>query len=243
MPRNFFRGIHHLGLILTFNGVSLFTLPMNITLDHIIPFPLRDKIMQRPSDVWNRLFVLDKPAFIKVNAPSGSGKTTLVHTIWSLRNDHDGKVMYDGRELRSMPAEQIAQYRQQKISVVFQDLRLFGQLTARENLELKRQLTDADKRTADDINRMAETLGVQHVLHQPAYQCSYGEQQRIAIIRALLQPFEWLIMDEPFSHLDANNTRKAAQLIAAECHARKAGFLLTDLDEDDLFDYDLHLKL
>ncbi len=84
---------------------------------------------------------------------------------------------------------------------------------------------------------MAEKLGIASILHQRAGLCSYGEQQRIAIIRALVQPFSWLMMDEPFSHLDIANTKKAAALIAEECRKRNAGFLLTDLDEDNHFTY------
>ena len=87
------------------------------------------------------------------------------------------------------------------------------------------------------IDAMAETLGVSHILDQAAGLCSYGEQQRLAIIRALMQPFSWLIMDEPFSHLDIANTRKAAELIETECRKRKAGLLITDLDDDSNFMY------
>ena len=90
---------------------------------------------------------------------------------------------------------------------------------------------------------MAAALGVQHILPQKAATCSYGEQQRIAIIRSLMQPFNWLIMDEPFSHLDKENTAKAAALIATECKKRNAGFILTDLDDDTHFTYSRQLLL
>ena len=83
---------------------------------------------------------------------------------------------------------------------------------------------------------MAQSLGVQHILGQRAGLCSYGEQQRIAIIRALMQPFEWLLLDEPFSHLDKENIIKAAALIKEECLQRNAGFIITDLDEDEHFE-------
>ena len=72
--------------------------------------------------------------------------------------------------------------------------------------------------------------------------CSYGEQQRIAIVRALIQPFELLLMDEPFSHLDNENILKAAKLIAEECAKRNAGFVLTDLDEDEHFEYSFEVE-
>jgi putative ABC transport system ATP-binding protein len=93
------------------------------------------------------------------------------------------------------------------------------------------------------IDAMAERLGITAVLQQRAGLCSYGEQQRIAIIRSLVQPFDWLIMDEPFSHLDHENISKAAELISEECTKRGAGFLLTDLEEDDHFNYTMKLNL
>jgi putative ABC transport system ATP-binding protein len=84
---------------------------------------------------------------------------------------------------------------------------------------------------------MAERLGVTHILNQRAGICSYGEQQRIAIIRSLVQPFSWLIMDEPFSHLDNSNALKAAALINEECRKRNAGLVITDLEDDTHFPY------
>jgi len=93
------------------------------------------------------------------------------------------------------------------------------------------------------IDAMSERLGVTHILEQRAGLCSYGEQQRIAVIRSLVQPFDWLLMDEPFSHLDHENIEKAAALITEECSKRNAGFLLTDLEEDNHFNYTRKLNL
>lgn len=211
-------------------------------MQQVVPIPLRDKIQQRRSDIWNNQVNFEQGQWVKIKAPSGTGKTTLVHTLYKLRHDYNGTVQYDGADLRSLSANQLSDYRQQKVSVIFQDMRLFANLTARENIELKRimykPLYDEKK-----IDEMAERLGVTHILKQTAYTCSYGEQQRIAIIRCLMQPFDWLIMDEPFSHLDQGNTQKAAELIAEECKKRGAGFILTDLDEDEHFSYTRKLLL
>jgi putative ABC transport system ATP-binding protein len=215
---------------------------MTIKLQQLIPIPLKEKTLARPSDIWNKNVQLNKGAWVKVKAPSGTGKTTLVHTIYKLREDYTGTVYYDSDELKTISANALSQYRQQKISVIFQDMRLFGNLTARENIELKRVMT-TPLYEPKMIDEMAVRLGVVHVLPQLASTCSYGEQQRIAIIRALMQPFEWLIMDEPFSHLDQANAAKAAALIAEECDKRNAGFLLLDLDEDEHFKYSEKLVL
>ena len=214
----------------------------SISLKNVIPNPLRDKLTQRPSQIWNTEVCLPQGEWIKIKAPSGSGKTTLVHTLYKLRNDFKGEVWYDDRSLQQLPVEHIALIRQQYISIVFQDLRLLPQLTALENIQLKNILGNV-MYNESDILKMAERLQIIHILQQQANTLSYGEQQRVAIVRALVQPFVWLIMDEPFSHLDIKNTKLAAALIAEECTKRKAGFILTDLDDDNHFPYTKQLTL
>ena len=215
---------------------------MQIELKQVVPVPLKDKFTQRSSQVWNNSIIFKQGEWIKIKAPSGTGKTTLVHILYKLRSDYDGSVLWADKDLRNVDEAALAQMRQQHVSIIFQDLRLFSNLTARENIELKRVL-QIPVYESGEIDNMAEQLGVAHVLNQRAGLCSYGEQQRLAIIRSLMQPFSWLVMDEPFSHLDQANMRKAATLIAAECTKRKAGFMLTDLDEDDHFNYTRQLSL
>lgn len=214
----------------------------SITLNNVIPLPLRDKLIKRSSQIWNTTTTLPQGQWIKIKAPSGTGKTTLIHILYKLRNDYEGEVLYDNRSTQKIPIEELALIRQQHMSVIFQDLRLFSQLTALENIQLKNILGKV-MYSENEIFQMAERLQITHILHQQAKTLSYGEQQRVAIIRALVQPFTWLIMDEPFSHLDINNAKLAAQLITEECIKRKAGFILTDLDDDNYFSYTQQLTL
>jgi putative ABC transport system ATP-binding protein len=179
---------------------------------------------------------------VKIKAPSGTGKTTLIHYLYKLRTDYEGSVLWNNKDVRQISSDELATYRQQNVSVIFQDLRLFENLTARENIELNRVLQKPFYESSV-IDEMAERLGISNILTQRAGICSYGEQQRIAIIRALVQPFSLLMMDEPFSHLDKKNTENAAQLIDEECMKRNAGFVLTDLDDDNLFHYTHLLNL
>jgi putative ABC transport system ATP-binding protein len=216
---------------------------MQIQLENLVPVPLRDKVMQRSSDIWNRQVTFTPGHFIKIKAPSGTGKTTLVHYLYHIRTDYTGQVLVNGKPWSAYAKETIAGLRQEQISVVFQDLRVFEQLTAMENIELKRVMNAQPYCTVEKIREMAAHLNVTHVLNQSGKTLSYGERQRVAIIRALVQPFQWLIMDEPFSHLDDENAQRAAHLIAAECKDRKAGFILTDLDHDTRFAYDTHYNL
>ena len=213
-----------------------------IQLETIVPLPLKDKLLQRPSDIWNKNISFKEGEWIKIKAPSGTGKTTFIHSLYSLRTDYDGTILWNNKDLKNNSTTELATIRQQEVSIVFQDLRLFPQLTAKENIEINRVLQEPYCKE-EVIDTMAEQLGITHILHQKAGICSYGEQQRIAIIRALVQPFKWLLMDEPFSHLDEANTLKAAKLIATECTKRNAGFILTDLEDDTHFEYGRKLSL
>jgi len=215
---------------------------MEITLKHILPIPLKEKLIQKKSDVWNTNQTFNSKEWIKIKAPSGTGKTTLIHILYKLRLDFEGQLFWDKKNIDEINEIELATIRQQKLSVIFQDLKLFPNLTAKENIELKRVLPTPFY-DENMITTMAEKLGITHILHQQTALCSYGEQQRIAIIRALIQPFELLLMDEPFSHLDKANTTIAANLIAEECTKRNAGFVLTDLDDDAHFNYTQQISL
>jgi len=215
---------------------------MVIECDHIVPVPLKDRLLNRSSNIWNVRFSCAQGELIKIKAPSGTGKTTFIHFLYSIRNDYEGVIRFDDTDIAGYNGNRLAQIRQYKLSIIFQDLRLFPNLTARENIELKRILQPAVK-NKESVEEMAELLGIQHILDQKAGICSYGEQQRVAIIRALMQPFTWLIMDEPFSHLDSENTKKAAGLILRECKERNAGLIMTDLENDNWFPYNRQLLL
>ena len=209
---------------------------MQLELQNIIPIPLKDRLLQRDSDLWNMNLQFEQGAFVKIKAPSGVGKTTFIHIIYKLRKDFEGDILWNKNNLSLIKPDELALLRQRHISIIFQDLRLFPDLTARENIELKRVLQQPLYESSM-IDNMAEQLGIASILNQKASMCSYGEQQRIAIIRSLMQPFDWLIMDEPFSHLDKNNIDKASALIDAECKKRNAGFIVTDLEDDEHFKY------
>lgn len=215
---------------------------MYFRLNNVVPAILAERSSVRISGIWGQRIEWKKGDFIKITAPSGTGKTTLVHVLYGLRKDYNGEVLYEGKNIQLLNPNELSTLRQQHWSIVFQDLRLFPNLTARENIELKRILQNPIV-AIEQMEEMAHQLGILSILDQQAKHCSYGEQQRISIIRALMQPFEFLILDEPFSHLDIANKKMAAALIEAECKKRKAGLIITDLDKDEHFDYQVSLNL
>src|SRR5664279_1309430 len=199
---------------------------MQIDLQEILPAYIEREHTDN-SEVWCKKIVIDKGQHLHIVAPSGRGKTSLIHFIYGLRKDYTGDIAYDDVNIKKLSKEGFSSFRKNRISIIFQDLRLFEDQTARENLEIKRMLDPYHLPKA--IDEMAERLGVERKLSQQAKTCSYGEQQRIAIIRSLLQPFEFLLLDEPYSHLDEANRKKAMDLIYEECEKRNAAMIFADL--------------
>ena len=214
-----------------------------IELKNVLPIPLKETPggISPESNTFGTQCFFEKGKNYLVIAPSGQGKSTLLHIIYGLRSDYDGTVHFEDKNIRQFQPNDWAASRQNQLSIVFQDLRLFPKLTALENILLKSELTRTVTET--EVRQWATRLGVEENLGQTAATLSYGQRQRIAIIRALSQPFDFLLLDEPFSHLDEENTHRASALIKDVCQARNAGFILVSLGEQYLFEYDEILVL
>ena len=212
-----------------------------IKLLDIKPLPLLENGIAPTSMIYGTSVFFERGKNYLVKAASGKGKSTFLHIMYGLRNDFEGEVMIEEKNIKNMLMNDWADVRQKKMSIVFQDLRLFLSLTAWENIILKRDLTDTP--SVNDAKMMAEALGVTAVLNQKAETLSYGQRQRIAIIRALCQPFEILFLDEPFSNLDVENIKIATQLIKETCKKNQAGLVLVSLGEEYFFDYDAVLMM
>jgi len=207
---------------------------MQLSLKEILPSYF-DVARKNTSEVWGKTLHFNKGEYIKIVAPSGSGKTSLIHFIYGMRNEYNGHILYDNLDIRKFIIEDFARYRKDQVSIVFQDLRLFPEQTVRENIELKRQLNPFHG--PERIQEMADELGIGNKLESKTQICSYGEQQRIAIIRSLMQPFDFLLLDEPFSHLDNENSQKAMNLMLEESKKRNASIIFADLERIDYFPY------
>src|SRR3954451_20178858 len=105
---------------------------MQITLHNLVPVPLKEKFSSRQSAIWNSDITFSQGEWVKIVAPSGSGKTTLMNILYKVRHDYEGWVKFEDQNLRDIVGDELAKLRQQKVSVVFQDLRLFENLTVRE---------------------------------------------------------------------------------------------------------------
>jgi putative ABC transport system ATP-binding protein len=207
---------------------------MQLTIKNLLPEYFEED-RKNQSEIWGKEIQIDKGEFIKIVAPSGSGKTSLTHFIYGLRQQYKGSILFDDREVKQFTTEQMAIHRQCKISVVLQDMRLFDDLTVFENINIKRQLQP--RHNEEKIKEMAERLGIGNKLSSKCGTCSYGEQQRVAIIRSLMQPFDFLLLDEPFSHLDNENAQKAMTLMLEEAKLQQAAIIFADLERIDYFPF------
>jgi ABC-type lipoprotein export system ATPase subunit len=212
-----------------------------IELQDLKPVPIYDSNAPKHSDIWATKIIFEKGKTYLITAPSGKGKSTLLHSIYGLRKDFSGDIKIEKQSTSTFDYDTWADLRQKRLSIVFQDLRLFLNLTAMENIELNNSL--CEHHSESKIQEMANKLGVGSLLSKPCATLSYGQRQRIAIIRALCQPFDFLLLDEPFSHLDAENVTIARNLIQSELSRQGAGLLLVSLGEDYGFEHDASLAL
>ncbi|HAW96938.1 MAG TPA: ABC transporter [Opitutae bacterium] len=199
---------------------------MLIELKKVIPAPIPEEMIE-PSEIWDSELRLETGSLVLVSAHSGKGKSTLLHLLYGLRNDYKGEALAEGQSIRGKSRRDWETWRRKRVALLFQDLRLFPALSARENLEL---IPVANSR-APSHEEMAVRLGMTSFLERPLASLSQGQRQRIALMRVLGKPFELLLLDEPFSHLDEENTRLACALVEEVTRANKASLILTSLGD------------
>jgi len=172
---------------------------------------------------------------------SGRGKTSAISFLYGIRKDYTGTIRFDGDDISRFGFTRWSALRSEELSVVFQDLRLFRQLSALDNVLLKNHV--AQGLPGDQILTMFDDLAIAPLKDKTAATLSFGEQQRVAIIRSLVQPFSFLLMDEPFSHLDTHNIQKGVALIMKACATRGASLVMTSLGDDYGIPFDQILEV
>lgn len=213
---------------------------MEVKIIKSCPYPMRDAAFSEES-IWQHDAEFSSPNKYLVKAPSGTGKTSLIHFIYGFRRDYEGNILINSEESKKIALGKWASLRQSKFSIILQDMRLLSNLTLGENLKVKNKLTN--HKSEEEMKEMMAKLGLGDKWNQKAGTLSIGQQQRVCIVRSLLQPFEMLLMDEPFSHIDQRNIELASELITNECKLNNAGFVLFSLGDHYEFTYDKIYKL
>jgi len=151
--------------------------------------------------------------FVAVMGPSGSGKSTLLGIIAGLDNPTSGTVLIDGINITKMGESQLAQVRNAKIGMVYQAFNLIPTLTAQENVEVPLYVGRHTGSPAVRAQELLRLVGLGHRLGNRPNQLSGGEQQRVAVARALSADPAIVIMDEPTGNLDQKNSENVLQMV------------------------------
>lgn len=193
------------------------------------------------SDVWMTQCRFERGRTYLIEAPSGAGKSSLMAFIFGSRSDYRGKLQFNSTDASTLSLNQWQALRRENIAYLPQELDLFPELTCIENIRLKNSLTGYIEEKL--IDEWLERLGIAFRRDYPAGKMSIGQQQRLAIIRALCMPFDFILLDEPVSHLDAANNEIAAQIISEEAARRCAGVISTSVGNPLLIHSAVNLKL
>lgn len=193
------------------------------------------------SEVWNTDITFEKGHLYLIEADSGKGKSTFCSYIVGYRHDYSGQVLFDGQDTKNYKVNQWVDMRKNHISHLFQELRLFPELTAFENVQIKNNLTHF--KSENQIKTWFEALGIAEKLDVKVGLLSFGQQQRVAMIRALVQPFDFILADEPISHLDDKNSEIMGKIMLDEAQAQGAGVIVTSIGKHMNLNYERIFKL
>ena len=198
---------------------------MELVLRHLKPTYMEEAELH-PSDIYLSDEVVFAPAKrYLIRAQSGRGKTSLLSFIYGERDSYQGTITYDGV---ACPKD-LFSYRSNKLSYLFQDLRLFPWLTAKENIQLKNRLTNYF--SSQQISELLERVGLAHKVDTPLAALSLGQRQRVAIARALIADAPLLLADEPTGQLDSKTTNEVMQIFK-EINQRGTTIVIVTHEED-----------
>lgn len=197
-----------------------------ISLEGTLPRVFLDEQIPE-SEIWKRNVRFERGGRYLIEAASGTGKSSLCAYIFGSRRDYEGVMRFDDIDIRTLSIAQWQEVRRRHLAYLPQELALFPELTALQNIRLKNDLTCYV--TDEQIRNWLDRMGIGARTDFPVGQMSIGQQQRVAIIRAICQPFDFIFLDEPVSHLDSDNNRIAAEIVAEEAQRQGAAVIATSV--------------
>lgn len=196
---------------------------------------------QLESDIWNANPLFERGKVYLILADSGKGKSTFCSYILGYRNDYEGTILFDNDDTKKFSVARWSEIRRSVVSHLFQELRLFPELTAYENIEIKNSLTHHTSK--EQIHSWFRQFGIDDKVDVKAGIMSFGQQQRVAMMRALVQPFDFLLVDEPISHLDDTNSSIMASIMLEEAKRQNACVIVTSIGKHMDLPYDVVYRL
>ena len=197
-----------------------------------------------PSPDGGRSVIVDVPTFslsageqLALRGESGSGKTTFLHLIAGILDADSGRIEIDGTDMAALGEPKRDRLRAQKLGYIFQTFNLLQGYTVLENVLLGMSFGPGADR--DHARSVLERVGLGDRLHHFPRQLSTGQQQRVAVARALANRPKLVLADEPTGNLDRRNATEALALIRETCREVGATLLLVSHDENTLAQFSL----
>ncbi|HEX2630011.1 MAG TPA: ABC transporter ATP-binding protein [Chitinophagaceae bacterium] len=182
---------------------------------------------------------------VSIVGPSGSGKSTLLHILSTLDRADQGEVIMNNTKINTLQGKKLAAFRNRNIGFVFQFHHLLPEFSALENVCIPGWLAGTRKKEVEErAKELLTMLGLSHRVDNKPNQLSGGEQQRVAVARALINKPEIVFADEPTGNLDSNNARELHQLFFDLRKQFQQTFLIVTHNEELATQSDrvLHMK-
>jgi putative ABC transport system ATP-binding protein len=172
-----------------------------------------------------------KGEFVALKGASGAGKSTLLHLLGGLDTPTAGEIWFEGRNLRELSSRELARFRNLKVGFIFQSYHILPELDALENVSLPARMARRNpKETQERARLLLERVGLGDRLDHKPFELSGGEQQRVAVARALINEPDLLLADEPTGNLDRRTGQEIIELLCALRQERRATLIVATHD-------------
>lgn len=171
-------------------------------------------------------FSVSKSKHLIISGSSGSGKTTLMNLMSGLLKPTSGFITFEDNDFSKLTEENIDQIRSKNFGFIFQRLHLIKHLTVEQNI-----LLGLNKDQSPNIDELLDDIGLKNKHTQLAKNLSFGESQRVAIARGIINSPKVIFADEPTSSLDDKNTKKVLELIFSQAKKNNSTIIISSHDE------------
>ena len=203
-----------------------------------------DNSANRVNVLYDINLAINSNQTIALQGPSGSGKSTLLNLIAGLDEPSSGEICLDGININKLSVNELADFRNQNIGIIFQFFNLINDLTVLENISLPLLLRGVSKKKSDQRAMvLIENIGLVDRINYKTNLLSGGESQRVAIARALITEPKIILADEPTGNLDTSNTVNVMKLLLDNCKINNTSLLMVTHDESLLSRFDKVLSL